>query len=806
MKLYGLRCFKSASLFCLSAVLAYPFGVQQASGVDSYWNNTTGGNFTTPANWSGGMPGAGDNANFTSNATYQVTWTAPAANSRANFGGGTVTQAIGGFSWLLTNSYAIAPTGGGTGTVVHSWGASTVTNNAGDATLFIGQSGKGRYILNGGTVTTDYLFATNNGTGYTNSTLAFNFGTLNTRRGAGFVTISTNFFALGNTPGQIATWNITGGSNYFVVDNTVANVVGNVAGSRGILNLSGPGTYLLAPLPYVGYYGSDCQLVVSDGASLRSSFFFLGFNLSGSNTLGVISGNGSVWTNTIDAWIGYSSHGNRLIITNGGRLRSGRTYIGYTLGSGDGNSALVTGRNSVWTNTGDLYVGGGGSGNQLTVEFGARVDNQIGYIGFGVFQSNNLASVNGIGSLWKNSGLIIGYSGTGHQLSINGGTVIATNLIVGRSSTAANSALSLNNGLLTVTNTVGSPGLLDVRRGTFTVSSGVVTADRVLFTNVAGSFAFNGGRVNTKGTTFTPGSSLTVGDGTSPATLNFVGGTHTFSGGLNISANASLVGTGTITGGIFNDGTLAPGNSAGSITINGDLQMSSNGELVFQIGGPTQTSQYDYLPISSGLFCGGNLRVALANNYTPSATNIFTLAQFAFSSGSFANALDGERLKTTDNRGSFLVNHSGPTLQLSDYQSTDTDGDGIEDSWATNYFGSTPLPNGTGVNDKFGDKDGDGMSNFAEFLAGTDPTNNASYLKLTSTIAAPNTFTIQFDTVPGRTYHVWYSTNLPAWTEVPVPGFEHPAPNVNRWTDDGILTGSPPFANAGQRFYTVSVE
>src|SRR2546426_9045649 len=98
MKFFWLRRFKSLSVLCLSVMLAYLFAVRHASATDSYWNNTTGGNFNTAANWIGGVPGAGDNANFTSNAAYQVTWTAPAANSRANFDGGTVTQAIGGFS------------------------------------------------------------------------------------------------------------------------------------------------------------------------------------------------------------------------------------------------------------------------------------------------------------------------------------------------------------------------------------------------------------------------------------------------------------------------------------------------------------------------------------------------------------------------------------------------------------------------------------------------------------------------------------------------------------------------------------
>jgi len=50
------------------------------------WINTLGGNYHTPANWLGNVvPGALDNAHFTSNASYQVTWTADAAAASAFF-------------------------------------------------------------------------------------------------------------------------------------------------------------------------------------------------------------------------------------------------------------------------------------------------------------------------------------------------------------------------------------------------------------------------------------------------------------------------------------------------------------------------------------------------------------------------------------------------------------------------------------------------------------------------------------------------------------------------------------------------
>ncbi len=59
----------------------------------------------------------------------------------------------------------------------------------------------------------------------------------------------------------------------------------------------------------------------------------------------------------------------------------------------------------------------------------------------------------------------------------------------------------------------------------------------------------------------------------------------------------------------------------------------------------------------------------------------------------------------------------------------DTDGDHVPDAWMEQYFGhSTGL---AGDQSRAGDDaDGDGQSNLAEYLAGTDPRDSSSYLKL----------------------------------------------------------------------------
>ena len=66
-------------------------------------------------------------------------------------------------------------------------------------------------------------------------------------------------------------------------------------------------------------------------------------------------------------------------------------------------------------------------------------------------------------------------------------------------------------------------------------------------------------------------------------------------------------------------------------------------------------------------------------------------------------------------------------------------------SWQIQYFGSTTNPPATA------DSDGDGCNNLCEFLAGTDPTNSASYFHITSVVATGSNAVITWVTALGRT-------------------------------------------------------
>ena len=87
-------------------------------------------------------------------------------------------------------------------------------------------------------------------------------------------------------------------------------------------------------------------------------------------------------------------------------------------------------------------------------------------------------------------------------------------------------------------------------------------------------------------------------------------------------------------------------------------------------------------------------------------------------------------------------------------------GDGIPDSWRQQYFGG----DGTTTNDQscaLCDPDGDGMDNRSEFIAGTNPTDSDSSLRIISLVNLLNgDRQVTWRSVPGKSYQVWATTDL----------------------------------------------
>ena len=92
---------------------------------------------------------------------------------------------------------------------------------------------------------------------------------------------------------------------------------------------------------------------------------------------------------------------------------------------------------------------------------------------------------------------------------------------------------------------------------------------------------------------------------------------------------------------------------------------------------------------------------------------------------------------------------------ISDRNDPDDDNDGMPDTWEDDY-GLNPL-----VDDAAEDKDEDGQCNYDEFIAGTDPTDPMSLLKVSAVAAGSgSTVIIRWQSVSGKFYSILRSSNL----------------------------------------------
>jgi len=97
---------------------------------------------------------------------------------------------------------------------------------------------------------------------------------------------------------------------------------------------------------------------------------------------------------------------------------------------------------------------------------------------------------------------------------------------------------------------------------------------------------------------------------------------------------------------------------------------------------------------------------------------------------------------------------SGNLRRAADLTITDTDNDGMADSWEQSHFQTLSR-------DGSGDFDNDGFSDVAEFLAGTLPNDQNSLLRMNRNVTNNVTqTTVGWSSVIGKTYRVQYKNHL----------------------------------------------
>ena len=266
-------------------------------------------------------------------------------------------------------------------------------------------------------------------------------------------------------------------------------------------------------------------------------------------------------------------------------------------------------------------------------------------------------------------------------------------------------------GILTNENQITGTGRVEVP--TINADGGTINAtlDALIFTQTVTNAM--GGEINAIGSTLSFDSGLT-----SNGHINLIN--STVNGDVVNDGVASLAGTNTFTGtvsgsGVFTGtgtgafaGVLAPGNSPGLLTFEGDLVLESTATLEIELGGTTPGTEHDRIEVGGFATLVGELDVTLIDGFVPELGDNFGLL---FASGGFDASFAALNLPDLSAQGlGWQLNPGGSTVFLEVIASLpgDFDGDGEVDgadfltwqrdtsvgdlaNWQANYGGPSSL-------------------------------------------------------------------------------------------------------------------
>jgi autotransporter-associated beta strand protein len=476
--------------------------------------------------------------------------------------------------------------GGGTGTYNMNGGVATLRT-----WVAIGrQGGTGTFNMTGGTINKGVANNFIVGTAAGNNGLA-TFGTLNQSGG----TINcTNEYWIAENFLDVATNNISGTAvvNWFNWVSIGRRGHGVLNFSGGTINRSGAGSAIVigdrldAAFPGNGYVNQ------SGGTLTSQNELWIGQGGgSGGPSVGQydLSGTGSV---TVNNWIAIGRGGatGTLNISGGSLTKTGTA----------GNHLLVGADNP---GPGTINQTGGSITSILS-------STMIGNGGTGTWNLNNGSAVLSVLHISENSGV----NGT---LNLNGGTMTATEVTTGNAS--GHSTLNFNGGTLAAGNGANANFLHDLSTNNVQAGGAIIDSGTNVV-NVSQPLLDGGG-----------GGGLTkLGAGT--LRLN---GINTYTGTTVVNAG-TLGGSGTIAGplSVPATGTLAPGNSIGTLTVNNSATLG--GTIVMELSKNGGVPTNDLLAVSGNLAYGGTLTVVLTGTNILAYNDTFNLFDWGTQSGSFS--------------------------------------------------------------------------------------------------------------------------------------------------------------------------
>jgi outer membrane autotransporter protein len=365
--------------------------------------------------------------------------------------------------------------------------------------------------------------------------------------------------------------------------------VGRGAGSTGTLNISGANTIWSGnPSLYAGYDGAGTINInggmVFDPDNNYLNYLYISYAAGSEGTVN-ISGAGTVVNIGNYIELGYDDRG-VLNITGGASVTA--DYL-YGAGGGAASDLLVSGAGTSLNLYYGAYIGSGATLNAI-IENGAQLnvtdtDVQINYDS--VLEVRNGAQVTAA------QGIVIGGSTNGTMILSTGSTATATN------------------GIVRIAQTGGSGTLIfGAREGDAPVAAGTLNSAQVTFGNtfslpsLSGEIVFN----HTGALTFA--SALSVLNGTGheltvlAGTTTFTGNSSAFTGDMTVTGGKAVVnsnysqtdvtvsGSGIVGGSgiiasldVLSGGTVAPGNSPGTLNVTGNVAFASGTYYAVEVAG-----------------------------------------------------------------------------------------------------------------------------------------------------------------------------------------------------------------------------
>lgn len=385
-------------------------------------------------------------------------------------------------------------------------------------------------------------------------------------------------------------------------------------------------------------YGATGSMTVAGGAQVVSAAGGLGVDTDGDGTA-LLTGDGSTWQITGRLNVGLWGTGH-LRIENGATISSNDGIVG----GNNAGDAIVTGGGTRWDNAGQFTVGSYGPGT-LRIEAGATVTSNQGYVGAGP-DSIGSVTVTGAGSAWVVTAynITLGNFGTGSLTIADGGLVraprgvdlggsavdasgtlilqgVANNLAVletsGMSAGLGAASVSIDGGLLRATdgndNFFRNFGTRDIALGANGAVIDTNGYDIGVSPRLAGAGALTkegGGILTLTGDNAYAGATIVR-----AGVLRINGDQSAATGLTTVRDGATLGGSGIIGGNVvIDDGAmLAPGNSPGTLTINGDLSLAGGSVSSFELGQANSVggALNDLVNVGGDLILDGTLDVTV---------------------------------------------------------------------------------------------------------------------------------------------------------------------------------------------------